>query len=76
MNTFYTVIETQVSKAGKKSNLVSSFDDINLAWGTFFDVCSAAVKSDLPYHSAVMIASDGRIIDARIFDRREEVSKK
>ena len=66
---FYTVIEVQESKKGVRSVLPTVFDNETSALAAFYTVLSAAAVSDIPYHSAHILRSDGIITDGRVFDR-------
>ena len=67
---FYTTIENQQRKDGY-GLLYDHFDDEAQALAKYYTICAAAAVSDLPYHSAHLLASDGRMIRQEIFDRRE-----
>lgn len=70
--TIYTTIENQIRNDGSKGLLFDHFDDLDRALAKFFTVCAAAATSDIPYHSAHIIRSDGVMIEGRVFDRRVE----
>ena len=69
---FYTVIENQKTADGHFGMLYNHFEDESLALSSFFTICASASQSELPYHSAHLLASDGRMIRQEIFDRRTE----
>lgn len=71
MEVFYTTIENQVRNDGGRGLLYDHFDDYVLAQAKFFTICAAAAVSGIPYHSAHLMASDGRMIKQEIWDRRE-----
>ncbi len=58
MGIFYTCLENQLRNDG--------------SWGLLYDhfTDEAAAVSDIPYHSAAIWTSDGRLIRQEIFDRR------
>ena len=70
--TFYTTIENQVRNDGSKGLLYDHFDEENLAYAKYYTVCAAAAVSEIPYHSAHIIRSDGIMIEGKVFDRRTD----
>lgn len=66
---FYTTIENQVREDGSKGLLYDHFTDESHALAKFYTICAAAAISDIPYHSAHLLASDGRMIRQEIFER-------
>lgn len=68
----YTTIENQIRNDGSKGLLYDHFDDENLAYAKYYTVCAAAAVSDIPYHSAHIIRSDGIMIEGKVFDRRSD----
>lgn len=71
MEVFYTTIENQVRNDGGRGLLYDHFDNYVQAQAKFFTICAAAAVSGIPYHSAHLMASDGRMIKQEIWDRRE-----
>ena len=72
---FYTTIENQLRSDGSYGLLYDHFTDEAQALAKFHTICAAAAVSELPYHSAAILQSDGRILRQEIFDRRTEVSE-
>ena len=70
--TIYTTIENQIRPDGSKGLLYDHFEDLDRALAKFFTVCAAAAVSEIPYHSAHIIRSDGVMIEGRVWDRRVE----
>ena len=70
--TFYTVIENLISPEGTKELLYNHFDEDMSAYAKYYMVCAQAAISGNPYHSAILLRSDGRIIEGRVFDRRTD----
>ena len=70
---FYTVLENQMIGAGSFGAFYWHYTNLNDAMAKFFSVCASAAGSALAYHSATILASDGRIVRQEIFDRREPV---
>ena len=70
MNEFYTTIENQVRPDGSKGLLYDHFENVDQAYAKYFTVCAAAAVSEIPYHSAHIIRSDGIMIEGRVWDRR------
>lgn len=68
--TIYTTIENQIRPNGSKGLLYDHFENYDDAMAKFFTICSAAVLSGIPYHSAHVLRSDGVMIESRIWDRR------
>lgn len=72
METFYTTIENQIRIDGSKGLLYDHFTDLNAAMAKFYTICAAAAVSEIPYHSAHLLQSDGVMVRQEIFDRRTE----
>ena len=72
---FYTTIENQVRNDGTKGLLYDHFEDYNAALAKYYTVCAAAAVSEIPYHAAYLVHSDGLAIERRIFDRRADESE-
>lgn len=70
METIYTTIENQVRNDGSFGLLYDHFTDMNAAYAKYFTVCAAAAVSEIPYHSAHILRSDGIMIESRVWDRR------
>ena len=68
--TFYTTIENQVRGDGSRGLLYDHFDDLNAALAKYYTICAAAAVSDIPYHAAHLMASEGYTLEQRVFDRR------
>ena len=67
---FYTTLENQLREDGSYGLLYDHFTDEAQAKAKFFTICAAASVSGIPYHSAHLLASDGRMIRQEKFDRR------
>lgn len=67
---FYTTIENQIREDGSRGLLYDHFDDLNAALAKYYTVCAAAATSEIPYHAACIIRSDGIVTEGRVFDRR------
>lgn len=72
MPLFWTTIENQLREDGSRGLLYDHFDDENQALAKYYTICAAAAVSEIPYHSAHLLASDGRMIRQEIFDRRPQ----
>lgn len=70
--TVYTTIENQIRSDGSKGLLYDHYTDYDQAMAKFFTVCAAAAVSEIPYHSAHVLRSDGVMIEGRVWDRRVE----
>lgn len=66
----YIVIELQTSK-GTTGNFVFSFADLADAWAKYHAILSAAAKSSVEVHAALILTETGGIVRAECFDRRE-----
>lgn len=72
MDVFYTTIENQLRADGSRGLLYDHYDNLNAAMAKYYTVCAAAAVSELPYHSAHILDSNGMIVRQEIFDRRTE----
>lgn len=70
--TVYTTLENQIRNDGSKGLLYDHYEDYDAAMAKFFTICAAAAVSEIPYHSAHVLRSDGVMIEGRVWDRREE----
>jgi len=70
--TFYTTIENQVRGDGSRGLLYDHFDDLNAALAKYYTICAAAAVSDIPYHAAHLMSSEGYTLEQRVFDRRTD----
>ena len=70
--TFYTTIENQLRNDGSYGLLYDHFKDINAAYAKLYTILASAAVSDIPYHSAHLLRSDGIIIEGKVFDRRKD----
>lgn len=66
----YTTIENQFRGDGSKGVLYDHYDSYENALAKYYTICAAAATSNLPYHSAHILCSDGNMIKQEIFDRR------
>ena len=69
---FFTVIENQRYKDGTFGLLFNHYADENEAYSHYYTICASAALSDIPYHAAHLIRSDGNVIEQRVWDRREQ----
>ena len=69
-NYFYTTLENQLREDGSYGLLYDHYDNLKSALAKFYTVCAAAINSDLPYHSAHILRSDGVLIESKVFDNR------
>lgn len=70
MPIFYTTIENQLRDNGTFGLLYDHFTDVNAAYAKLYTILAAAAVSEIPYHSAHLLRSDGIMIEGRVFDRR------
>ena len=69
---FWTTIENQVRNDGGRGLLYDHYDNENAAYAKYYTVCAAAAVSEIPYHPAHIIRSDGIMIEGKVFDRRSD----
>ena len=67
---FYTTVENQVRNDGSFGLLYDHFTDANRAYAKFYTILAAAAVSEIPYHSGMLIRSDGITMEGKVFDRR------
>lgn len=72
MPLFFTTIENQLRDDGSRGLLYDHFEDESQALAKYYTICAAAAVSGIPYHSAHLLASDGRMIRQEIFERIPE----
>ena len=70
MPIFYTTIENQLRDNGTFGLLYDHFTDVNAAYAKLYTILAAAAVSEIPYHSAHLLRSDGIMMEGRVFDRR------
>lgn len=76
---FYTTIENQVRSDGAGLLYDHFFENSSLqhsaldrAYAKYFTICAAAAVSAIPYHAAILVRSDGMIMEQKVWDRREQ----
>ena len=69
---FYTTVENQLREDGGYGLLYDHFDNESAALAKYYTICAAAAVSELPYHAAYLMCSEGYMVEQRIFDRRVE----
>lgn len=72
MPVFFTTIENQLRDDGSRGLLYDHFEDEAQALAKYYTICAAAAVSGIPYHSAHLLASDGRMLRQEIFVRQQE----
>ena len=70
--TFYTTVENQVREDGSRGLLYDHFDSLNDALAKYYTICAAAAVSEIPYHAAHLMSSEGFTVEQRVFDRRTD----
>lgn len=73
MKEIFTTIENQIRADGSKGLLYDHFEDESEALAKHFATLSAAAKSGLPFHEAVLLSTDRGLLERRAFDRRAEL---
>ena len=71
----YIVVEIQTSADGTVGNLVSSYDSRNAAESAYHGILAAAAVSALPMHAAVLLTSEGSLIENRYYEHEAEVAE-
>lgn len=69
--TKYIVIELQTNSQGVVGNLTYSYDTLPAAESKYYAILSAAAVSALAKHAAVLMTSEGYLIESRCFDRTQ-----
>ena len=68
----YIVIEIQTSADGTVGNLVTAYDTLNEAESKFHSIMAAAAVSKLPCHAALIVRSDGTLINSGRYEHEDE----
>lgn len=55
----YIVVELQTAANGTVGNIVTAYDDINLAEAKYHTILAAAATSNLAKHAAIMFSEEG-----------------
>lgn len=76
---FYTTIENQLRSDGSYGLLYDHFYEIEgqapalaRAQSKYHTICAAAAISEIPYHAAYLLQSDGSVLEEGIWDRRAD----
>ena len=69
--TSYIVIELQTSDSGGVGNVVTTFDNQPQAYSKYYTVLAAAAVSAIPKHAAVLMTSEGYLMESRCFEHAE-----
>jgi hypothetical protein len=64
----YVVLELQTNSDGTVGNLVTAHDTRNAAESAYHSVLAAAAISALPKHAAVLLTSEGTLLDSRCYE--------
>ena len=70
----YVVVELQ-DNGSSDANIVTAYDSVNQAEQNYHQVLSAAAVSQVPFHSAVMLNSEGMYIKSEAYDHRQPDSQ-
>lgn len=68
----YIVMEIQTNSDGTVGNLVTAHDTRNAAESAYHGVLAAAAISALPTHAAVLLTSEGSMLDTRCYVHEQE----
>ena len=71
----YIVLEIQTNANGTVGNLVTAFDNRNVAEQKFHQVLSAAAVSTLPCHAATLLNEEGFVLDSKCYHHEVEESE-
>lgn len=63
----YVVLEIQTNADGTVGNLVSAYEARGAAESAFHSILAADAISALPTHAAVLMTSEGSVIDSRCY---------
>lgn len=69
--TKYIVVELQTSDSGAVGNIVTTYDGQPEAYSKYYSILAAAAISQIPKHAAVMMTSEGYLMESRCFDRTQ-----
>lgn len=64
----HIVIELQTNEDGTVGTLVTAHETRNAAESAYHSVLAAAAISALPQHAAVLLTSEGTLIDSRCYE--------
>lgn len=70
----YIVIELQTN-GGTTGNFVFAYADLADAYAKYHAILSAAAKSNVEVHTALILTETGGIVRAECFDRREQAAE-
>ena len=66
--TKYIVVELQTADSGAVGNIVTTYDDQAAAYSKYYDILHYAAISAIPKHAAVLMTSEGYLIESRCFE--------
>lgn len=67
----YVLIELQTNPNGAVGNLVTAYDALQQAESAWHSVLAAAAISALPAHAAILVNSDGEVVESRCYHHGE-----
>lgn len=67
----YIVMEIQTAADETVATLVTQKDTLSEAQSTYYTILAAAAISQIPYHAAVLLTSEGITLMSLGFDHRE-----
>lgn len=70
----YIVIELQTAADGTVGNIVTSHDSRDLAESKYHTVLAAAAVSNLPCHAAMLMTSEGFMLESKAYHHGEETT--
>lgn len=68
----YFVIELQTNKDGTTATLTHAAETVNQGWSKYHNVLQYAAVSELPFHSAVLMDSQGNYMSKETFEHEVE----
>lgn len=71
----YLVIEIQTNANGTIGNLVNAYTDRNQAEQKYHLVLSSAAVSALPAHAAVLMTSEGQLLERKCYHHGTELEE-
>lgn len=69
--TKYIVVELQTDASGAVGNIVTTYDEQPAAYSKYYSILAAAAISQIPKHAAVLMTSEGYLMESRCFDRTQ-----
>ena len=72
--TKYIVVELQTDASGAVGNIITAHDTLNEAESHFYSILAAAAVSAIAKHAAVLMTSEGYLVESRCFEHGTEAA--